>query len=169
VGSMLWDPAVDYTGVDPLPFFVERARDLYGNSRRRFMLGEASRVPVDDESCDAAFSIAVWHLLRDLAQPARELHRVLRPGGHFLLITANPDARRAWASNYVDRHDDGPRFEGNAGLSDGTLVRETLYFHPVEELAGCLRHARLSLDRIETFRETDGPGVGLWLCLSGRR
>ena len=90
VGSTLWDAAVEYIGVDPVPLFVERARDHYGNSGRRFVLGHANRVPVEDESCDATFSIAVWHLPRAPAQPAREVHRVLRRGGHFLLITAKP-------------------------------------------------------------------------------
>jgi ubiquinone/menaquinone biosynthesis C-methylase UbiE len=79
-----------YTGVDPSPILLERAKSLYPD--RKFIGGSAYKMPVPDQSIDGVFSIALWHLLSDLEKAARELARILRDGGHFLIITAEPNS-----------------------------------------------------------------------------
>jgi len=46
-----------------------------------YAAGSASRIPLPDESCDAALLFFVWHHVDDRAAAARELHRVVKPGG----------------------------------------------------------------------------------------
>lgn len=68
--------------------------DLIGVARRRlevnglggrasFVVGSAHQLPVPDESVDVLFGIAILHHL-DLALSAREVNRVLRPGGRAI-------------------------------------------------------------------------------------
>lgn len=100
-----------YTGVDPSAFLIDRARQLYGEKNRCFVLGNAYQLPLRYGTFDTAFSVSVWHLLSDLGKAAAELSRVLKANGHFLIITANPDAYSAWKALYADSKLDGRRFE----------------------------------------------------------
>lgn len=85
-----------YTGVEPSLHLLARARENFPETV--FLEGSAYRIPVADGSQDGVFSIAVWHLLSDPDLAAREVSRVLRPLGHFLIITADPDAP-AWKNS----------------------------------------------------------------------
>ncbi len=78
-----------YTGVEPSPFLLQRAKELYPDGK--FLEGTAYKIPVPDKSIDGVFSIALWHLLSDLDKAGRELSRVLRDGGHFFIVTADPN------------------------------------------------------------------------------
>lgn len=53
-----------------------------------YAAGSAERIPLPDASCDAALVFFVWHHVVDPAAGARELHRVVRPGGR-LFVQAN--------------------------------------------------------------------------------
>ncbi|MEN3330639.1 MAG: hypothetical protein V7641_4 [Blastocatellia bacterium] len=48
-----------------------------------FITGSAHEIPLPDESVDVVFGIAILHHL-DLALSAREVHRVLKPGGRAI-------------------------------------------------------------------------------------
>ncbi len=76
-----------YTGVEPSPHLLQRAKILY--PEKNFINGSAYKIPLPDQSLDGVFSVALWHLLSDLDRASRELSRVLRDGGHFLIITAD--------------------------------------------------------------------------------
>jgi hypothetical protein len=58
------------TGVEPSPYLVERAKQLYPQPNRNFILGNAYALPFSDGTFDAAFSVTVWHLLSDLQTAA---------------------------------------------------------------------------------------------------
>jgi ubiquinone/menaquinone biosynthesis C-methylase UbiE len=91
-----------YTGVEPSPKMTERAKELYSDKNRTFVLGNVYSLPFTSEVFDGAFSILVWHLLSDLETATRELARVLKPGGQFLIVTANPEAGKFLDSWYLD-------------------------------------------------------------------
>ena len=78
-----------YTGIDASHYLIERAKELYPDSH--FLEGNAYKIPLPDKSIDGVFSIALWHLISDLDKAARELSRVIRDGGHFFIITADPN------------------------------------------------------------------------------
>lgn len=75
-------------GVDMVPEMIERARR---NAERlkadnvEFRLGDIEALPLEDESVDVAVSNCVLNLVPDKAGAFAEIHRVLRPGGHFCI------------------------------------------------------------------------------------
>jgi SAM-dependent methyltransferase len=57
----------------------ERPRNL------TYVAGTAERVPLADQTCDLVWLSHVWHHIRDPRACAKELRRVLRPGGQVLV------------------------------------------------------------------------------------
>ncbi|MEV0715831.1 methyltransferase domain-containing protein [Asanoa sp. NPDC050611] len=53
-----------------------------------YAAGSAERIPLPDAACDAALLFFVWHHVVDHAAAARELRRVVKPGG-TLFVQAN--------------------------------------------------------------------------------
>src|SRR5688572_12581364 len=82
----------NYTGLELSALLVHRAQKLYGQANRRFIEGDIYKLPFADDSFDAIFAVSIWHLLKDLGKATKELARVLKPGGSFLIISANPAA-----------------------------------------------------------------------------
>ena len=77
------------TGVDISPEAVERARkwaELAG-APAEFIQGDVLKVPLPDDTADVVTDSFVFHNMRDeVREPyADEVHRLLRPGGRFLL------------------------------------------------------------------------------------
>jgi ubiquinone/menaquinone biosynthesis C-methylase UbiE len=76
--------------VEPSPAMrkegVHRTREF----RVGWLAGRAESIPLRDASCDAAWLSTVIHHLSDLDASARELRRVVRPGGAVLVRSAFP-------------------------------------------------------------------------------
>ncbi|HKQ08533.1 MAG TPA: class I SAM-dependent methyltransferase [Blastocatellia bacterium] len=75
-------------GVEPVPLFVEAARE-YLNDTVHVMEGAAERIPVADGSQQIVFCDSV---LEHVVSPTRsldEMHRVLAPGGIAFITTTN--------------------------------------------------------------------------------
>ena len=71
-------------GVDNAPTMLEVARKnlrALGASNVDLAVGEATRLPLEDASVDAAFANMVLHHAEDPAAMLREMARVVRPGG----------------------------------------------------------------------------------------
>jgi ubiquinone/menaquinone biosynthesis C-methylase UbiE len=49
-------------------------------------LSDACRIPFVDETFDAAFLFLVLHVVKDPRKALREAYRILRPGGHCLIL-----------------------------------------------------------------------------------
>ncbi len=79
----------DVKALDISPDLIEVARRrLEVNGIREgveFVVGSAHDLPLPDESVDVVFGIAILHHL-DLALSAREVRRVLRPGGRAIFL-----------------------------------------------------------------------------------
>jgi ubiquinone/menaquinone biosynthesis C-methylase UbiE len=71
--------------VEPSREMRRRARLGHAHRRVASVGGEAERLPLRDGSCAAAWLSTVIHHLGDLAGCARELRRVLEPGGPVLI------------------------------------------------------------------------------------
>lgn len=77
-------PGQRYFGVDLSPFFLEQAREELADVPEVTLLAErAEALPFRDATFDAAISVYLFHELprRTRRQVARELRRVLAPGG----------------------------------------------------------------------------------------
>lgn len=78
----LW-PSAQLIGVDPAPRMVEVASRLAPDIT--FHVGSGEDLPLPDDSVDLALSTTSFHHWHDQAAGVREIQRVLRPGGHFIL------------------------------------------------------------------------------------
>ena len=76
------------TGLDVLDVYIEAARQ-FAESRNvpaKFDVGVGEHMPFDDESFDALLSFDVLEHVRDLERTLSECHRVLKPGGLFVVV-----------------------------------------------------------------------------------
>jgi ubiquinone/menaquinone biosynthesis C-methylase UbiE len=77
-------PQAHLTGVDPAEGMVETAQRL--NPNATFLTGMAEALPLQDASVDLALSTISFHHWQDQSAGIREVARVLRPGGSFILV-----------------------------------------------------------------------------------
>ena len=83
-------PEAQLIGVDPAHGMIEMAKRLTPNAT--FSTGMAEALPLQDASVDLALSTTSFHHWQDQAAGLREIARVLRPGGYFILVDASlPD------------------------------------------------------------------------------
>jgi len=76
------------TGIDLIPEMLKRARtNLKKTSLKNVTLreGSAEKLPFPDETFDVVISNGVFNLIPDKAKALREVFRVLKPSGRFLL------------------------------------------------------------------------------------
>lgn len=157
-----------YIGTDPSRFLIRRARELYESENRRFVSGNAYALPFSQRQFDSVFSVMVWHLLNDLQKAALEMSRVLRPGGRFQIVTANPNAYSEWAELYINPKTDGRRFEGDMPGDGKTLDHDVLYFHTLDEIVGSLKFAKLEIGSVVPFRKSkEGRGREYLISIQG--
>lgn len=158
-----------YTGLEPSPKMTERAKELYSDEKRNFVLGNIYALPFESNCFDGAFSILVWHLLGDLQLASHELARVLKPGGRFLIITANPNSYSAWKAFYSDFQLDGKRLEGTMLLSENSKSHDVLHLHTQNDLVQSLASSSLQVQKTETFRSSPEENLDLLICLEGQK
>jgi arsenite methyltransferase len=75
-------------GVDMTPEMVSKARNnavKAGFDNVDFRLGEIEHLPVRSNSVDVVISNCVLNLVPDKERAFAEIHRVLKPGGHFCI------------------------------------------------------------------------------------
>jgi len=96
-------------GIDITPAMVQKANNnvrKLGYSNIEFILGEIENMPLEASSVDVVISNCVLNLVPDKLQAFREIHRVLKPAGHFsisdIVIDGEmPDALRDDMSAYA--------------------------------------------------------------------
>ncbi|HET9109714.1 MAG TPA: class I SAM-dependent methyltransferase [Ktedonobacterales bacterium] len=86
-------PYAHLIGVDPAQGMVEAARALTPGADIQRGLAEA--LPLPDASVDLAVSTLSFHHWGDQSAGVREIARVLRPGGHFILADFAPPSTLA--------------------------------------------------------------------------
>lgn len=72
------------TGIDPSPAMVERARKRVPGAT--IGVGSAEEIPFPDGVFTAASAMATFHHWADRSAGIVEVHRVLAPGGRFVII-----------------------------------------------------------------------------------
>ncbi len=146
----------DYYGVDPSPYLINRAKELYSGLKKRFVLGNAYSLPFQEKEFDSVFSIAVWHLLEDLDQASSELSRVLNENGSFLIITANSKCQKEWTSAYDHVELDGSKI---IGMDADSVIQDTFYLRSEDGLVKSLARFGLEVTTKENIR--------IWTLISG--
>jgi len=80
--------------VDGSEAMLDAARERVGGCRNVVLRrGELEKVPLKDQSVDAATLILVLHHLPDPGRVVSEVHRILRPGGRLLIVDMLPHDR----------------------------------------------------------------------------
>ena len=74
-------------GVEPSVKMRAQALAHAGHPAVTYAAGSAEHIPLPDASCDAALLFFVWHHVADREGAARELHRVVKPGGKLFVGT----------------------------------------------------------------------------------
>lgn len=75
------------TGLDVDASVVEFANKLYQSDNCHYMAFDGSRLPFQDEEFDAVFSFQVIEHVVDDESFLKEMSRVLKPGGHAIVVT----------------------------------------------------------------------------------
>lgn len=75
-------------GIEPSDKMRAQAVARAGHPAVSYAAGSAEHIPLPAGSCDAALLFFVWHHVVDREAAARELHRVVKPGGK-LFVQAN--------------------------------------------------------------------------------
>jgi ubiquinone/menaquinone biosynthesis C-methylase UbiE len=103
-------PGADLVGIDADPEMLAKARAKPGADAIRFDQGMADELPYEDASFHKVLSSLVFHHLgrRSKRAAAREIARVLLPGGEFHLADFGPPGGPLdWALSRPVRYGDG--------------------------------------------------------------
>lgn len=168
--SQLVGAGTSYVGIDASASLIARANKLYAAPNRTFAVGDVYNAPLKDNSTDAAMSVWVWSHLEDLAKAAKEMHRILKPGGKFIIINANPDTYEDRKGFYSSYKIEGKLLVGNFDLGGGKeLTGSTLYLHSRENMADALKAAHLVIDETVTLGYKKAYPDGLYIAISGHK
>lgn len=96
-------------GIDFTPIMIEKARinaEKLGYNNVEFREGDIDQMPVSSDVADVIVSNCVLNLVPNKQKVIQEIHRVLKPGGHFsisdiVLVGDLPDALREDAEMYA--------------------------------------------------------------------
>ena len=96
-------------GIDFTPIMIEKARrnaETLGYNNVEFRQGDIDAMPVSDNVADVIVSNCVLNLVPNKRQVFQEIHRVLKPGGHFsisdiVLLGQIPESLKQAAEMYA--------------------------------------------------------------------
>lgn len=168
--SNLLSEKLSYVGIDVSEQLIERGKKLYGIKNKEFKIGNVYSLPIENNSVDAAMSIWVWSHLDDLNKAAKEMTRVIKPNGKYLVITANPetyDLRKTFYKKYKEK--DG-LLTGDFDLGDGKVLNNsTLYLHSIDNMKNALINAGLNIDNESRMGQDKENPQGLYVVFNGTK
>jgi ubiquinone/menaquinone biosynthesis C-methylase UbiE len=80
-------PSAEVVATDINPAVVQFAAQHFRSERVTFQAADAQRLPFDDESFDLVVCLFGIMFAPDKVRANEEAHRVLRPGGRYVLVT----------------------------------------------------------------------------------
>ncbi|MBU9763905.1 class I SAM-dependent methyltransferase [Mycobacterium sp. TNTM28] len=94
--TRLVERGLDVKAVDPIPEMLELLSNSLPDTPA--LLGTAEEIPLADNSVDAVLVAQAWHWF-DPERAAKEISRVLRPGGQLGLVWNTRDERSGWVKD----------------------------------------------------------------------
>jgi SAM-dependent methyltransferase len=142
---ILMEHLKDYTeivGIDINEAAIETARTTVGQEGVRFLVMDAERLDFADESFDTVCISASLHHLANVPPVLEEMERVLKPGGHFLVVEMHRDGQTEAELTSVYLHQWVAEVDSTLGrLHNSTLARQEFADHV----------GRLGLGRVELY------------------
>jgi ubiquinone/menaquinone biosynthesis C-methylase UbiE len=99
-----YDTGVQWIGIEPNPYmraYLEKEAERCG-LQVDLRAGNAEQLDVDDQSMDAVVCTLVLCSVRDVRRVLKEIHRVLKPGAHFVFIEHVAAPRGTWLRRLQD-------------------------------------------------------------------
>ena len=98
------------TSIDLDPKMIARAQKRVKDSRVEFSIQDAADLKnFGDNSFDLVIDMAIVHHIPNWQDCLREVHRVLKPGGKFLIQDASIESfTKTWFGRFMHRHLDHP-------------------------------------------------------------
>jgi ubiquinone/menaquinone biosynthesis C-methylase UbiE len=168
--SSLLDKKIKYIGIDSSSVLIRRARKLYSTSNRKFMEGDVLKLPLKDGSVDAAMSIWVWSHIENIELAAKEMRRVLKSKGNFLIVTANPETYKERKTFYKSYKEKNGFLIGTFDLGDEKFLTDTtLYLHNKKRIKDAISRSGLIADFIKRVGQAETSDKGLYLAIQGHK
>ena len=82
---------VSYTGLDLAQNAVDLANQIHQLPNLKFVQGSAEEIPLPDKSVDIVLNVESCHAYGCVDKFLKEVGRVLKPGGHLLLVDFRGD------------------------------------------------------------------------------
>lgn len=168
--SNLVNKESSYVGVDISDQLIKRAKKLYNAKNKEFKIGDVYSLPIESNSIDTAMSLWVWSHLDNLDKASKEMARVLKPDGKYLVITANPetyDLRKTFYKKYEEK--DG-LLTGDFDLGNGKVLTDsTLYLHSIDNMKNALINAGLNIDNESRMGQDSESPQGLYIVFNGTK
>ena len=125
-------------GVEPFDRMREQAEGAPHPDMVRYLAGRAEAIPLPDAACDLALMFLSFHHVRDRPAAAREIRRVLRPGGRLMI-----------RSHFSDRM---PEIHWHRWFPSARAV-ELKMFPTLAEVAGLFAAVGLEVIGLDVIRE----------------
>jgi SAM-dependent methyltransferase len=144
--ELLVERGANVVGIDLNPRLVERARERVGN-RAEFRVADISnRLPFGDSSFDVVTASLVLHYLADWRSAMREIARILKPSGLFVMSTHHP-------TQDLEIAPPGSSYFDTVLLTDtwrkgGRDFKVRFYHRPMSAIVDALADAGLLIERI---------------------
>lgn len=75
-----------YTGIDFSEVAIAFCKEKFRNNKQaEFICADALKIPLDNHSVDIVINVESSHIYRDFDQFLKEVNRILKPGGKFLI------------------------------------------------------------------------------------
>jgi arsenite methyltransferase len=150
-------------GIDMTPIMIEKAKEnaaKLGYDNMEFYLGDIENIPLDENTADVVVSNCVLNLVPDKTKAFSEIHRILKPGGHFsvsdiVLTAVLPEKLRTAAEMYAGcvagalfKNDYMEKIK-QAGFKNIIIQKEKPIIIPAEILANYL-----STDELASYKKS---------------
>lgn len=145
-------------GIDFTEAMIEKARanaEKLGFNNVEFRQGDIEKIPITSDVADVVVSNCVMNLVPDKPKAFAEVHRILKPGGHFsisdiVLVGELPEKIKSAAEMYAGcvasaiQKDDYLNIIRNAGFSNLVLQKEKPIIVPDDILKNYLNHQEIT-------------------------
>jgi ubiquinone/menaquinone biosynthesis C-methylase UbiE len=162
----LADAGYRVTGVDLSPVLLAEARKRDTDNRVAWLQGDMRKVPAEgpfDAVVNLFTSFGYFEDDAENAKVIKEIKRVLRPGGRFLIDFLNPEYVAAHLVPYSERREDGMTIEERRSIEDGFVRKritireegrqerrymEQVKLYRLEQFESMFREAGLALEAV---------------------